>query len=530
MRFNLARDVWQHARDAQHRGRPALVADGGSVFSYAELAARAGRLAAQLARLTAAVGSTRPRVGVIASRSHHACIAVLGCAWAGVTYVPIGLKTPSERLKHIFAQAELSAIVCDAAGRELLEATDLPQLPELLCVPQPSASLLTAAEALVSRVLDLDALPDTPAPPLAATSPGDLAYIMFTSGTTGVPKGVMISAQSACAFLDMIAARLRLTPEDRTLEVTELGFDVSVLDMFATWRAGGSLHVLPATKVMNAVRFARERRISVWSSTPSLVSLLRRVKVLQPGALPDVRLAIFIGEPLSQGTLEGWREAAPASVVEDLYGPTEATVVCTGQRVDSSHVLTPGRDVLSIGTELPGTDVAILDSQQRPLPIGEIGEIALSGVQLAQGYLGAPELSARKFPVLGGKRFYLTGDSGYRDALGRLHHLGRLDHQVKILGNRVELEEIEAHLRELARVELVAVIPWPTLDGAHQGLVAFACGASPAAAPHIVRELKRRVPPYMVPAQLHWLPEMPMNSNGKIDRHALRARLEDSSG
>jgi acyl-coenzyme A synthetase/AMP-(fatty) acid ligase len=294
------------------------------------------------------------------------------------------------------------------------------------------------------------------------------------------------------------------------------------MNMFAAWRSGASLHVLPATKVTDTVRFAREQRLTVWSSTPSLVALLARMKQLVPGALPEARLAVFIGEPLSRGTLAAWSAAAPNSVVEDLYGPTEATVVCTGQRIASDPVWTPGRDVLSIGTALSGCEAAIVSDEHEFLPAGQVGELALSGVQLAQGYLGAPELTEARFPVIDGKRWYLTGDSAYRDGDGRFHHLGRIDNQVKVLGNRVELEEVEAHIRDVTAHELVAVLPWPTIDGMHQGLVAFVCGARLET---LMSALRLRVPAFMLPSRIHWVDQMPVNPSGKIDRQALAQRL-----
>jgi amino acid adenylation domain-containing protein len=521
MLLNLAKHVQEHAT-AEPR-RLAVYGEGQSL-DYGELARRAANLAAVLQQLPAFASrsSERPRVGVIASRSIEACIAVLGCAWAGATYVPIGLKTPEDRLHRLLSQCEPTGLIADGVGSRLLTLAAKSRVaPELFIAPKP----VKLRDLGDRRVLDLHALPDLPAPPLYAFEPRDLAYLMFTSGTTGVPKGVMISQAAVAAFIEMIGQRLQLRADDRTLEVTELGFDVSVLNMFATWQAGASLHVLPAVRVMNAVSFAREQRLTVWSSTPSLIALLRQIKALGPGVLPDLRLAIFIGEPLSKATLTTFRDAAPSCVVEDLYGPTETTVVNTGQRIEGTYVLTPKRDVMSIGTALPGNRAEVLNAAGEIAPAGEVGELALSGVQLAEGYLGAPELTERKFPVIDGIRWYLTGDSAFRDAQGLLHHLGRLDNQVKILGNRVELEEIEAHVRELTGLTLVAALPWPTRDGVHHGLVVCMAGEQRPADATVMTGLQARVPAYMLPSRLIWVEDMPVNQNGKIDRRAVLEAL-----
>jgi D-alanine--poly(phosphoribitol) ligase subunit 1 len=532
--LNLAKRVLEHARSEPRR---LAVFGEGESLDYAELARRAANLASALGAGEAFQrrGAQRPCVGVIASRSIDACVAVLGCAWAGATYVPIGIKTPEDRLRRLMSLCQLSAVVADAPGSRLLTAAArAPGAPDTILAPKPDRLRDLAGQAGRSglRLLDLHALPDLPAPPLYAFEPTDLAYIMFTSGTTGVPKGVMISQAAVDAFIAMIGERLQLTPDDRTLEVTELGFDVSVLNMFATWQAKASLHVLPAVRVMNAVAFARERRLTVWSSTPSLIALLRQIKALTSNALPDLRLAIFIGEPLSKSTLIAVREAAPSCVIEDLYGPTETTVVNTGQRIEleDTYVVTPKRDVMSIGTALPGNRAEVLDPSGKVAAVGEVGELALSGVQLAEGYLAAPELTSQKFPVIDGTRWYLTGDSAFRDVEGNLHHLGRIDNQVKILGNRVELEEIEAHVRELTGLSLVAALPWPTRDGVHHGLVVCLAGEHRIPDATILTGLKERVPAYMLPSRLTWVDAMPTNSNGKIDRRALLETLGEPDG
>ena len=521
-RLNLARHVYRRGLES-----PDLVsiACEGEELTYRDLSRRAGKLAAVLrARLNlAGGGSPKPLIGVIASRSIDACVAALGSAWAGATYVPIGTKTPEDRLRKIAQACGFAAFVTDAQGAKLLSPAVLAEVaPPLIVVPRSEPYRELAARC-GKLVLDTRSLEDEREPPLADFEPDDLAYVMFTSGTTGVPKGVMISAGSANGFLDMIGERLCLDEHDRTLEVTELGFDVSVMNMFGTWEAGASLHVLPAARVMNAVAFARDSRLTVWNSTPSLIALLRQIKQLSPDSLPDVRLAIFIGEPLSRSAVAAFRAAAPGCVVENLYGPTEATVVCTGQRAESDYVLTPNRDVLSIGTPLPGNEAVVMNDRHEILPPGQIGELVLSGPQLAQGYLGAPDLTSAKFPVIDGKRWYLTGDSAFCGSDGLLHHLGRIDNQVKVLGNRVELEEIEAHLRDITQLELVAVVPWPTVDGMHHGLIAFVCGAERAS---VIPALQRRVPAYMLPSKIHWLEQMPINQNGKIDRRALTRKLE----
>jgi acyl-coenzyme A synthetase/AMP-(fatty) acid ligase len=254
---------------------------------------------------------------------------------------------------------------------------------------------------------------------------------------------------------------------------------------------------------------------------------MRDTRSLQPGSLPGLRYSSFGGEPLPLASVLAWQAAAPHSVVDNLYGPTEATVDCAGQRVEpgATPLVTPGRGVLAIGTAHPGTELSVLGPDHRPVPAGERGELAIAGSQLTFGYLGAPEATAERFPVIDGKRWYLTGDIAMRDASGAFHHLGRIDNQIKIQGHRVELEDVEAHLRAAARSDQVAAVAWPMQDGVALSIIGFVAQSELPAGR--IRELLRgRLPAYMLPAAVHAVAALPLNANGKLDRAALIAGLE----
>jgi D-alanine--poly(phosphoribitol) ligase subunit 1 len=310
------------------------------------------------------------------------------------------------------------------------------------------------------------------------------------------------------------------------LETCELSFDFSVHNMFSTWEAGASLHILPATMVMNAVKFAQNSGLTVWNSVPSLAGMLRQVKALKPDSLANLRLTIFGGEQLPAGAVTAWQEAAPNATIFNLYGPTEATVFCLAQ--STPLPLTPGRDVVAIGTPLAGNDAAIFDENGQPITDGTPGELAIAGIQLATGYLGTPDLTAKRFPTHDGKRWYLTGDLAQRDDSGTFHCLGRIDNQVKVLGYRVELEEIDAHLRLVSGADVVGSIAWPLVDGMARAIVCFV-GATTIDEAAIIADLKARIPPYMVPNRVIALASMPLNQSGKVDRHALRLWLAQDS-
>ena len=502
--------------------RLALYADDVEL-NYADLARRAAWLAAALREQGIGRGS---RVGILGSRSLIAIEAVLGVAWCGAAYVPLGLRWPEERIRAVLELTGLDALIADDNGVCLLTSAMLTATHVMVLPTGEAAGKLPAA--VEQSVLNLEALPETrdvfeP----VAMSPGDLAYVIFTSGTTGVPKGVMVASASLAAYLAALGERKGMTPEDRASQFTELSFDPSLGEILVPLSVGASLHVVPPVHHISPARFIRERRLTVWGSTPAAIAWMRDTRSLQPGSLPDLRYSSFGGEPLSLAAVHAWQAAAPNSVVDNLYGPTEATVDCAGQRVEpgTTPVVTPGRGVLAIGTPHPGSELAVFGPDRRMLAAGEVGELGIAGRQLSLGYLGAAALTAERFPTIEGKRWYLTGDLAMQDAAGLFHHLGRMDNQIKIHGHRVELEDIEAHLRVVAGTDQVAAVAWPIEDGVARAIVGFVAGNHVPA--KTIREVLRdRLPPHMVPAAIHELAALPVTTTGKLDRRALSARLE----
>jgi amino acid adenylation domain-containing protein len=353
-----------------------------------------------------------------------------------------------------------------------------------------------------------------------------LAYIIFTSGTTGTPKGVMIETGSLFQLVETLQSRYGFRSDDRMSQGYELTFDPSVFDMSMAWKSGASLHVIPAKQLMAPGKFIKDHQLTIWYSVPSIALFMQRLGMLTPGAFPCLRWSLFVGEALPLHSVQAWKAAAPNSILENTYGPTEATVICTAQRLTDPPNVTPNRGIIAIGDPFEGVGADVVDSALNPVPWPEPGELILSGRQLARGYLNDPEKTAALFPVLKGKRWYRTGDLVCRDKGGSFHFLGRIDNQVKILGNRVELEEVDAHLREIAHTDMVASVAWPLVDGRATGIVAFHC--APKATREEVREgMKKRVPDYMIPHRIHYMEALPLGSTGKTDRKALIRMLDE---
>jgi amino acid adenylation domain-containing protein len=499
-------------------------------WTYAALAERAARIAGWVGAIEGRDGAP-PRVGIFAYRSIEAYAALLGIAWAGATYVPINPRLPEDRIARLLDRAALDAAIVDDAG--------LAARSERIASAGPRRVLHPTAPSIASGDVDdatvLGRL--TPEPP-RTVAPDAIAYILFTSGTTGTPKGVMISVANVQHFLSAMGhwyARPPhdFSPADRFSQYSEMSFDVSVFDMFVPWSIGASVHVVPATQLLGPAAYIQKQRITVWFSVPSVIAFMRRSRQLQPGSFPNLRVSLFAGDALPIASVEAWRAAAPNGLIDNHYGPTETTVICTGERCDGTQRVTAERGIVAIGRPYPGMRAAVVDGEGRFLPPGEVGELAISGSQVMAGYFRDPELTARRCPRLrhpsfGEATWYLTGDLAREDADGVLHHLGRVDNQVKVQGNRVELEDLDAHLRAASGSDAAASVGWPIVDGAVQGLIAFVAG-SPRSAEEIRAMLKQRVPSYMMPKRIVLLGEMPLSANGKIDRRALLGRLDSES-
>ncbi|MEO0544488.1 MAG: AMP-binding protein [Pseudomonadota bacterium] len=510
MEFNYARHFALSAARYPHR---AAVSVGKTTLTYEQLKTRVQLLSAQLQPVLG-----EGRVGVLASRSIDTCTAFLGTAWAGGTYVPLGLSLPDERLIALFEQLELDALIVDEAGAKKLSPAVRAAAPELILGPGNDVGRFQPVKGRVEAAV-IEAQP-------ADVAPDHLAYIIFTSGTTGMPKGVMVNGRSITLYLDAIEPHYRLMPEDRAAETCESNFDLSIHNMLTCWRGGASLHIMRPLDLVAPARFIRSKAITTWLSVPSVITLMRQAGGLKPDTLPTLRLTWFCGEPLPLEAAQAWAAAAPNSVIDNFYGPTEITIAVVLQRFGGEGPVTPERGIVAIGQPISGISMKIVDQNGDEVPDETPGEIVLAGAQCASGYFRKPDLTAKVFKTVDGEPGYFTGDRAYRDRNGIFHHLGRMDNQIKFKGHRIELEEIDAKIREVTGTSMVGTVTWPMEGETVKGLAGFY--SVPELDTEKVRErLRALLPPHMVPGLIENIADMPLSANGKVDRKALRVMLDN---
>jgi amino acid adenylation domain-containing protein len=513
--------MWERFQDTRRAfgGRPAL-AFPDRTLTYDQLGESADRIAAAL---DATASDDEPLIGVFARRSETAYAGFLGALRSGRGYVPMNPTFPPARTQTMLRDSGVRTIV---AGQEALPLlADVLEVERDLTILVPhGASPAVPGHTVVSQGEIAAAVPVPHKPP----RPTDLAYLLFTSGSTGRPKGVGITQANLDAMVGYLGPAYGIGPEDRISHMYELTFDASVQDLYVTWAAGACLCLPPEGATMAPGRYINDQQLTVWYSVPSVAMIMSRLRALKPGSLPTLRTSMFVGEALPAKLADEWAAAAPASSVVNLYGPTEATVTIT------AYTWTPGEQAdgfVPIGRPYPGHRVAVVDPDGIEVAAGEPGELCLTGPQVAPGYFRDPERTAAAFRTLPGEGetvWYCTGDLVARDPERGLLFRGRIDDQVQIMGFRVELQEIDAALRAAADSALTMAVSHPPGPAA-EAVYAFAAETDVDEVT-VLERCRERLPHYMVPRRVFLRPDLPMNRNGKLDRKALQAFLEEELG
>lgn len=501
----------------------------GRSLTYGELEERSNQLAHLLRERGVKKGD---RVGLYFPKSVESIVAMIGALKAGAAYVPLDPQAPPKRVAYIVGNCGIKGLITDRARARLLAPLAPRDVEFRILTDGPAGGQETPDE------IALGTLPSFPSSAPLKEQPieSDLAYILYTSGSTGEPKGVMLTHRNALTFVDWCAATFQIRPDDRLSNHAPLHFDLSVFDVYNTLQAGAAvslvheeLTIFPAS----VAAFIESQRISVWYSVPSALVHLVFHGNLSARNLERLRLVLFAGEIFPMKYLRQLADIVPHAELCNLYGPTE-TNVCTYYRVERSELALMDR--LPIGRACANTEVFAVNESQRVAGPGEVGELYVRGASVTPGYWGDPEKTAKavvrnSFHPYLEEKVYRTGDLVRLMEDGNYDFLGRRDNMIKSRGYRIELGEIEAALYSHPQIQEAAVfaIPDEQIGNIIKAVVVTANGIKLSKV-EVESHCSERLPKYMIPAITEFRDSLPKTSTGKADKtRLLNEHIQDQS-
>jgi amino acid adenylation domain-containing protein len=492
--------------------------------------------ATRFARLLIDQGLRRgDRVCLLTSKTPAALVAMVGVLRAGGIYVPVDVKSPPRRVELIIKSAEPRVLLTTAsAGKLVRDLTTRQVLPRATIIGSLETSPLDNEEGCAFSIVDTSAFSERPVQ--RTVRRGDPAHLLFTSGSTGIPKGVVITHANVIAFVEWAVRYFGIDASDRNSGHAPLHFDLSTFDIYGTLAAGAELHLVDESLNLlphKLARFIEESQLTQWFSVPWALTHMAKFDAIPGDGLPSLKRVLWCGEVLPTPTLMYWMKRVPQASFTNLYGPTEATIA-------SSYYTVPAppraeTEQIPIGVACEGEELLVLDDDLHPVPPGGVGMLYIGGGGLSPGYWrDKDKTDAVFFPdpqdPTGRARIYRTGDLARTDEEGKHYFLGRGDSQIKSRGYRIELGEIEHALAACRGLSEYAVVGVPSeLDG-----TSVCCAYAPAPGAEVsvndlVADLSSLVPKYMLPRRWRAYPELPKNVNGKIDRPRLRAEFSNEA-
>lgn len=463
-------------------------------YSYSELAQSISNIRSIIKEKT---NENEKIIGLITNDDLETYAAILALWFEGKAYVPLNPNVPNERNQKIINEAGIITII---------DSSELTVFANFNTI-----------ESKKIKTVSLNLNP-------TESADNNLVYLLFTSGTTGKPKGVPISKENLEGFLSAFwHLNYDITEEDRFLQMFELTFDLSVMSFLIPLLSGSCIYLVPKDKIKYSyiIELMEEQELTVALMVPSMLYYLR--PYFDEIDLPKMKYSLFCGEALSLDITQEWSKCLPNSKITNVYGPTEDTIFCTFYDYKKLEPNKTYNGILSIGKSMLNNYSIIVDENNAILSAGKIGELCLGGVQLSSGYWKNEEKNQESFFYTNynnrHERFYKTGDLCKIDEFGDLLYLGRMDFQIKIQGYRVELSEIEYYAKEfLSKINVVVLTIIDHLGNNEVGMV---IESKKFDSKELLEFLKLKLPYYMVPKKVNFIDNFPLNSNGKIDRKEL---------
>lgn len=454
------------------------------------------------------------RVLIFGYRCPTTYIAITACIKANITFVPLNPKFPKERLLLIIKNSKANKMVVSESCKDaFLKLQDELDCMEIFCNFDLSTNKhkLNPLESKLGKQKRCN----------------NTAYILFTSGSTGVPKGVEVSRDNLYAYTNKIIKDLAITSLDRSSNMFDITFDVAMHDIFCTLISGGTLCVVPDNLLINPIRFIQQKNLTIFFSVPSLIRFLTKLKVLKEGFLPSLRLSLFCGEALSRQDACSWSLCANKSDVYNLYGPTETTIIAIKYLCFKNGKIYNEKlneDGIPLGNALEGLEISLRDEHGDEVANGENGEIWISGDQVAIGYLHDSTKTNEKFIHKNNKRWYKTGDIGIKKQIGSellYCYCGRIDDQVKIQGYRIELLEVDLKLSKITNLPCCTIVINENGINKLIGIVE----TNEIDTNEVIMKCNDELPHFMIPSKLVTLDKFPLNANGKVDRNRIKEEI-----
>jgi D-alanine--poly(phosphoribitol) ligase subunit 1 len=490
----------QHAIST-HLDRNAFLI-GSNFFTYSDFAIAISKIRKSIQLQT---HSSEKHIALVTNDDLETYATIIALWLEGKAYIPISPESPKDRNENIIHQSFV---------RTIIDSSEKPLFPEFN---------LIKSKALPESEIDLEP---------KNVSDQELAYILFTSGTTGQPKGVPITLANLAGFINSFGdIGFKIDEEDKCLQMFELTFDFSVVSYLVPLLKGACLYTIPKNVIKYAYiyQLMDEQKLTVAGLVPSILYFLR--PHFDELDFPSMKYSIFCGESLPLDITEEWGRCLPNAEIVNFYGPTEQTVFCTYYPFNKTSRNKEHNGVLSIGKAMTGNATIIVDDNNRSLSPGEQGELCLAGLQLTPGYWNNDKRNKESFffrNVNGTRvRFYKTGDLCFIDEDGDIMYLGRIDFQTKIQGFRIELTEIEFHVKTFLEKANVVALPLKDISGNTEiGLVIESreFNTSP-----LSEYMKIKMPSYMIPKKICFADRFPLNTNGKTDRKKLELLFKETN-
>lgn len=485
-------------------------------LSYRELNDRA-RAVSQLLL----PGEKNRKIAIWGGKDTATYISLLGVYYAGHCYTPFLPHWPKDRLESMANILKLEEIIyCSGELENFFQFCQTQRGRKLKIYVQniqTKSSLLKLGIINQIEVLETSLVYQQAIQPMS----NELAYILFTSGSTGEPKGVPISRGNLSSYLKNFKQHYSIGTNDRMSHTFELSFDLSVHDIFIAWTSGATLCIPSYEDLMFPHTYIQQQNLSIWFSVPTLVTHMQKIGLLRHFNFPSLKQSFFCGEPLFESTARAWQSVSPNSTVVNMYGPTEGTIAFTHYQLPKKENKIKSRNsILSIGRPFKGLDT-----------VSSAGELILVGEQVTYGYLNNPQKTKACFYKNDKKQnCYRTGDLCSRDEEGDLFFVARMDQQVKINGYRIELFEIEAVLKEVTENQHCYCLTEKDEDGLPKLLVAVFDSSVQKEGSDLLskaqhEKIRERLPHYMIPERFIGLEVFPTNTSGKIDRKELEKIL-----